>query len=159
MTNQVCYDNWPIPEARLLRSTSAILKRSPGLLVAPLIAALMYRGHSSLGTARESFERHWPPYAGDGGGAALSQQVCSLNVADTLSIVDRLPAVGLPARVVWGTDDPWLDIGYGYRLAYDPGARLDRVEGGRHFIPEDQPDRVAHAVHDVLAVISDATAA
>ncbi len=154
LTDDVCYDNWPVLEARLLRAANAILERSPSVLVAPLIGVLMYRGHSSIERARESFNNHWPPYARAGGGAALSRQLCSLNVADTLSIADQLPNLELPARVVWGTDDPWLHIGYGYRLARDLGARLDRVEGGRHFIPEDQPDRIVNAVHELRDVLA-----
>jgi pimeloyl-ACP methyl ester carboxylesterase len=41
-------------------------------------------------------------------------------------------------------------IGYGYRLAYDLGATLDRIEGGKHFVPEEHPERVAVAVNGLL---------
>lgn len=41
-------------------------------------------------------------------------------------------------------------IGHVYRLAYELGATLDRVEGGKHFVPEDRPDRVAATVKALL---------
>ncbi len=151
LTDEVCYDNWPVPEAKLLRRVSPVLARCPRVLLIPMLAVLMYRGHRTIGQAREAFAQHWPPYARSGGGAALRRQVCSLDVRDTLAIVDQLPQLRLPARVVWGADDPWLDIGYGYRLAYDLSARLERIEGGRHFVPEDEPGRVADTIHDLLA--------
>ena len=35
-------------------------------------------------------------------------------------------------------------------LTYEHGAQLDRVEGGKHFVPEDHPVPVARAVGGVL---------
>ena len=67
---------------------------------------------------------------------------------------DRLPHLGVPARLVWGAADRFQQIGYGYRLAYELGARLDRIEGGKHFVPEDHAERVAATVNDLLAHIA-----
>lgn len=59
-------------------------------------------------------------------------------------------AHAVPARVVWGAADRFQPIGYGYRLAYELGAALERVEGGRHFTPEDHPEPIARAVNSLL---------
>ncbi len=80
----------------------------------------------------------------------MIRQVRSLDVNDTLSIADQIPNIDVPARIVWGAADRFQKIGYGYRLAYELGAPLDRIDGGKHFVPEDQPDRVAAAVKDLL---------
>jgi pimeloyl-ACP methyl ester carboxylesterase len=71
-------------------------------------------------------------------------------VQDTLAIADRIPSVNVPARIVWGAADRFQKIGYGYRLAYELGAPLDRVEEGKHFVPEDHPESVAAAVNALL---------
>lgn len=83
-------------------------------------------------------------------GAALVRQICHLDKGDTLAVADQLPNLTVPARLAWGARDPWLDSGYGYRMAHETGAHLDRVDEGKHFVPEDQAQRVAQAVTDLL---------
>ena len=80
----------------------------------------------------------------------MIQQVRSLNVNDTLAIADQIPNLEVPARLVWGAADQFQKIGYGYRLAYELGAPLDRIEEGKHFVPEDHPEEVATAVNGLL---------
>jgi pimeloyl-ACP methyl ester carboxylesterase len=78
------------------------------------------------------------------------RQVRSLDVQDTLTIADRIPALNVPARLVWGAAARFQKIGYGYRLAYELGASMERIEGGKHFVPEDHPEPVARAVNELL---------
>ena len=56
----------------------------------------------------------------------------------------------MPARLVWGAADQFQKIGYGYRLAYELKAPIERIEDGKHFVPEDHPERVATAVNELL---------
>jgi hypothetical protein len=73
----------------------------------------------------------------------MIRQVRSLNVDDTLAIADQIPNLDVPARLVWGAADRFQKIGYGYRLAYELGASIERIEGAKHFVPEDYPEQVA----------------
>ena len=57
----------------------------------------------------------------------------------------------MPAALVWGAADQFQKVGYGYPLAHDLRTRLERIEGGRHFVPEDHPDRIASVVKGLLA--------
>ena len=66
-------------------------------------------------------------------------------------MVDRLPELRRPAALVWGAADRFQKLRNGERLAVDLGASLDAVEGGRHFVPEDHPDRMAAAIDRVVA--------
>lgn len=151
LMNAICYDSWPIPSVTALQQVAPLLKRLPDAAVWPILATLMARGHDDLARARESLRVHWQPYAASGGaGRALARQVRSLRTADTLAVADALPSLDLPAALVWGAADQFQKVGYGYRLAHDLGARLERVEGGRHFVPEDHPGRVAAAVGALL---------
>lgn len=73
---------------------------------------------------------------------------------DTLAISGRIPELDVPAHIVWGTADQFQKIGYGYRLAYEVGAPLERIESGKHFTPEDHPGPVAGAVNELLEEIA-----
>lgn len=63
------------------------------------------------------------------------------------------PSWGVPARVVWGTADRFQKVGYGERLASDLATVLTRIEGGKHWTPEDHPDAIAAAVNQVLVAV------
>ncbi len=80
----------------------------------------------------------------------LVRQTLSLDVRDTLAVAERIPDLDVPARLVWGAADPFQPIGYGYRLAYELKAPIERVEGAKHFVPEDHPEPVAAAVNALL---------
>lgn len=132
----------------MLRAAGGLVRHLPaGAIKAGVFGMLMARGHDDAQVARESLALHWQPYAEHGAGEALVRQVRSLDVNDTLSVASELPALGgVPARMVWGTADRFQKTKYGVRFAHDLGARLDRIEGGRHFTPEDHPDRIAAAL-------------
>lgn len=59
----------------------------------------------------------------------------------------RLAALGVPALVLWGQRDEFLQPGYGERFARQiPGAELVLLEDVRHFLFEDEPERCAREV-------------
>lgn len=154
LMNSIAYDSWPIPSVKTLRALGPLVARLPNAAVFGILATLMVRGHDDRGQMRESLREHWHPYAAVDGAAALARQVRALDVRDTLAVADQLPHLGVPARLVWGAADPFQPIGYGYRLAHDLGARLDRIAGGKHFVPEDHPDRVAATVTTLLQQVA-----
>lgn len=84
------------------------------------------------------------------GGHAFVRQLRSLRTEDTLAVAGRLPTLEMPTRLVWGAADRFQPIAYARRLASDLRAELDAIDGGRHFVPEDPPDRIAAAVAAVL---------
>ena len=151
LTNAICYDSWPIPSVKAMRAMGVAVERLPDVLLHyNVYVGLFLRGYDDLARAKESFEEHWPYYRGAGAGAALMRQIRSLNVQDTLAVADRIPSLNVPARLVWGAADRFQKIGYGYRLAYELGASMERIEGGKHFVPEDHPEPVAQAVNGLL---------
>jgi pimeloyl-ACP methyl ester carboxylesterase len=150
LTNAVCYDSWPIPHARAMRAMGFAVRRVPAPVFRFVYGAFLLRSHDDRRLAREALDEHWPYYERSGGAAAMVRQARSLHAGDTLAVADRIPGLDLPACVVWGAADPFQKIGYGYRLAVELGAPLDRVEGGGHFVPEDHPERVAAAVNDLV---------
>lgn len=146
LTNAIGYDSWPIPSVKMLQAGAPALRRLPAAAVYPVMATLFARGHDQLSVARESLPVHWRPYARHDGGAALARQVTSLDVQDTLAVADRLPDLDAPTHLIWGAADRFQPVGYGERLAADLDGELSRIEGGKHFVPEDHPQDVAGAI-------------
>ena len=151
LTNAICYDSWPIPSVKLMRALGPWVKRLPEpIMRVNLHAGLLLRGHDDRARAKESFAEHWPYYKAAGGAAALVRQARSLDVNGTLAVANQIPNLDMPARLVWGAADQFQKIGYAYRLAYELGAPIERVEGAKHFVPEDHPEEVAAAVNELL---------
>ncbi len=151
LTNSICYDSWPIPSVKAMRAMAPLVERLPdAILRFNLYMSLFLRGHDDPTRAKESIGEHWPYYERAGGAEALVRQVRSLDVQDTLAVADQIPNLEVPARLVWGAADQFQKIGYGYRLAYELEAPLERIEEGKHFVPEDHPEQVAAAVNGLL---------
>jgi len=154
LTNAIGYDSWPIPSVKAMAATSAVVSKLPAAALKPALAAIVLRGHDDAEMAKESLALHYRPYAEHGGGAAIARQVDALDVADTLEVADRLPGLGVPARVVWGVEDQFQTLEYGERFARDLGVPLRRIEGGKHFTPEDHPDVIAEEVRGLHAEVA-----
>lgn len=151
LVNAVCYDSWPIPSVKILRALGPLLGRSPDALIYVILAVLCLRGHDQIDRMKESLRTHWSPYAATDASAALERQIRWLDVRDTLAVEDALTHLQIPASVVWGAADPLLKLRFGERLARDLRAPIDRIPGGKHYVPEDHPDRIVAAVERVLA--------
>lgn len=135
---------------KLLRASGPLVGRLPDSALRFIYTTFMLQGHTNRQQADEAVAEHFPYYERADGAAASVRQTRSLDVRDMLTISDQIPNLDVPARIVWGAADQFQKIGYGYRLAYELGAPLDRIEDGKHFVPEDRPDRVAAAVNALL---------
>ncbi|MCZ2815091.1 alpha/beta fold hydrolase [Modestobacter sp. VKM Ac-2984] len=151
LTNAVCYDSWPIPSVKAMQRAAPVLRHLPELALYPSFVQLVHRGHDDRARALESIGVHWQHYVTHGAARSLMRQASALDVADTIAVADRLPTLGLPARVVWGDADQFQKVEYGRRLAADLGTTLQTIPGGKHFTPEDHPEVVAAAIDELLA--------
>lgn len=157
LTNAIGYDSWPIPSVKLLRATGAVVRHLPDAMAKQILRTLMARGHDDTERARESLSIHWAPYASNDGAQALVRQIDFLRVQDTMAVADGLPGLRVPARIVWGAADPFQKIAYGERFARDLSAPLRRIEGGRHFTPEDHPEIVAQEIQELVRTVSESS--
>lgn len=70
-----------------------------------------------------------------------------INKRHTLDAAEKLRSFNRPALLAWAPDDKFFKLKYAERLAADlPDARLEKVEGSRAFMPEDQPERLAELI-------------
>jgi pimeloyl-ACP methyl ester carboxylesterase len=154
LTNCIGYDSWPIPSVKAMAAASPVLARLPAAALMPALSMLLVRGHDQLPVAKQSLGVHYRPYAEHGGGAAMARQVDALDVHDTLAVADQIPKLaGKPARVVWGVADQFQKVQYGERFARDLGVTMRRIDGGKHFTPEDHPDVIADEIRGLAVEV------
>jgi pimeloyl-ACP methyl ester carboxylesterase len=71
----------------------------------------------------------------------------AIDPSDLLEVSTRLHRFTKPVLMVWGAADRYFKPAFAHRLAdIFPNARIVEVEGGRTFLPLDEPDRVAHEI-------------
>jgi pimeloyl-ACP methyl ester carboxylesterase len=76
----------------------------------------------------------------------------AIDKRDTLHAAEVLREQPVPTLLAWAPDDMMFPIRFAERLqAMIPGARLERIENSRAFVPEDQPERLADLVTEYLA--------
>ena len=159
LTNSICYDSWPIPSVKLLRTAAPVVRRLPNGAFNALFGQFLARGHDNARRAAESILEHWGPYDQQPAAEEFVRQIRSLDGRDTLEVAHRISSIRVPARVVWGASDQFQKVPYGERLAADLQTPLHRIEGGKHFTPEDHPDVIAGAINEVIReVVSDRAA-
>lgn len=153
LTNAISYDSWPIPSVSAMKGSAGLMRKLPNSLFKILLMSLFYRGHDDPSEARAAYDVHADNYLAAGGAAALVGQVEQLDVNDTMAIVDRLPELRIPARVVWGEADQFQKIEYGRRLSDDLKAPFRTIAGGKHFTPEDHPQIIAEEIMELVRTV------
>jgi haloalkane dehalogenase len=59
----------------------------------------------------------------------------------------KLAALEVPTLILWGQQDEYLPLDYASRFAEQiPGSKLVLLEGVRHFLFEDEPERCGREV-------------
>lgn len=154
LIDSVSYDSWPSATWRqILGSGRAALATMP----APEFEEMLTRQLTMTvadGTlmAGDVLRAYLAPHRGALGRVSfVEHQVAHYDSTATEEISDRLGDLTLPVRILWGQHDRWQPTSYAERLAADiPRAELVVVPGAGHFLPEDDPDRVAQEVLDFL---------
>lgn len=129
--------------ARLARRLGGITAWLPPALLAGLVHGSVLEGFAVPERSRLTLDTCLQPFTTPTGRDALRRHLRALGRCDTADASARLGALGIPTAILWGADDPFYPVALAHRLkAAIPHATLDILEGARHFIPEDVPDRV-----------------
>ena len=138
----VAFDAWLQGVVRLLRTGAFFFRHLPPGVTEAILRSHLTRGYSGDGI--HSVEQFLRPFGAPDGREALMAHLGALDVRETHAQTPALKGVNVPTAIVWGADDPFLPLSLGQRLqAQIPGATLDVVAGGRHFVPEESPERCA----------------
>ncbi|MGX5358214.1 alpha/beta fold hydrolase [Kocuria sp. KH4] len=139
LTNAVAYDSRPIPSVKAMQRVAPILAHTPEALLYPTFAQLIHRGHDDHRIALEPLGEHWAPYVTHGAAAAMMAQVRAQDVQDTLDIAGQLPALSLPARVVWGCGRPVPEVALRSMAGRRPRHRTGPHRGWEALHPRGPP--------------------
>ncbi len=153
LTNCDAFENFPPPPFGLLFKAFRI----PGLvraLMAPMGAPAVRHSPAGFGLLVNKpldpdQTRAWvQPCRTD---PAIRQDVArfahAVDPQDLAGASNRLTSFTGPALLVWGTADRFFKLDFAHRLRNSlADARLVEIEGGRTFIPHDEPARLANEI-------------
>jgi haloalkane dehalogenase len=106
----------------------------------------------SNGITDDALEEYWKAYADEAGRFGILELYRSGDFEKLKPYEGRLAAMGVPALVVWGAQDPFAGVEYGHRFhAEIPGSELVVFDEAGHFVWEDEPERATAALVDFLA--------
>ena len=151
LMSSVAFGDWPSREVRVARAMLPLTRHLPPSWILSVMRADLQRGYVEHERAAHEIERYLRRFADSEGRDALVAHLEALQCRDTVALANRLPTIRVPTSVLWGERDPFLPVSIGARLqAAIPGATLQVIPEGRHFIPDESSHAVAAAVTDLM---------
>lgn len=112
-------------------------------------ATLMEEASSSFD--ERALDEYWKAFTTAPGRRGMLELYRSFELDELAPYEKKLAALGVPALILWGRQDEFLPVDYASRFANEiPGSRLVLLEGVRHFLFEDEPERCAREIIDFL---------
>jgi haloalkane dehalogenase len=118
-----------------------------------LLDSLSRQGFDTLLEAASSefderaLDEYWKAFSTAGGRRGMLELYRSFDSDELKPYQSRLAALEVPTLILWGRQDEFLPLDYASRFAGQiPGSKLVMLEGVRHFLFEDEPERCAHEV-------------
>ena len=158
LTNSDCFENFP-PKHFKAMSRAMRLPGIPAAFAHSMRVRSIRRSPVAYGALTEtpiddSLLRSWTePQLEDAGvrrdGARF---FASADTRDTMRAAEKLPALEIPALLVWGDADRFFTVEDARRIAgLIPDSKLVEVLGGKTFLPLDRPGEVAKAIAEFVA--------
>ncbi len=152
LINPVGYDYWPVQPITTMRTPvirhlaqSVMNYRMMRLVVRH---ALYHKDHLTP----ELMDEFWKPFQTGSGRTGFFNFIKAINNRLLTDISDALRRLDLPNLLIRGDADAYLSKNICNDLARDiPGARLEHIPHGGHFIQFDEPDKVVELLRDFLA--------
>jgi len=138
------------PFFTFVQDNPELLAQLPAYIHEAMVRA--YVGNAThRGLSPEDLEALVAPWTGPEGQAAFYRQIADYDLELLDQNESQLPRLDLPVRVLWGTDDAWIPLETGRRLAgLIAGAVMTEVPGAGHLMQYDAPVALATALGDWL---------
>jgi pimeloyl-ACP methyl ester carboxylesterase len=151
LISSVAFDEWPSREVKMARATLPLTRHLPATWLLTVLKTDLARGYVSSDLAAHSIDRYIKGFSTPAGRDLLVAHLDALDSADTMEIGARLNSVPAPTAIVHGAHDPFLPVSGAERLHRAiRGSTLTVLESGRHFLPEESPERVSEVIAKLL---------
>ncbi len=98
-----------------------------------------------------ALDEYWKAFSTVGNRRGMLELYRSFDLDELKPYQSKLAALGVPTLILWGKQDEYIPADYASRFAEEiPDAKLVFLEGVRHFLFEDEPERCAREVIDFL---------
>lgn len=147
LISSVGFDDWPSREVKMARATLPLTRHLPATWLLGVLKTDLARGFVDSDLANRSIDRYIKNFSTPAGRDLLVAHLEALRPADTMDIGSRLGAVPAPTAIIHGAHDPFLSLAAARRLQQAiRGSTLDVLESARHFLPEENPERLAELI-------------
>jgi haloalkane dehalogenase len=100
-------------------------------------------GAVSTGIDDQALDEYFRSFATDEGRLAILDLYRSGEWSELEAYAGKLTALGVPARMIWGVNDPFAPLSGAYELQQElPGSEVVELDAG-HFVVDDEPERFA----------------
>jgi pimeloyl-ACP methyl ester carboxylesterase len=148
LVDSVAFDDWSIEAVRMLQEVEP--EQETPQFVRDILGVTIDLG-TATAVSEEALSGYLAPFDGEDGAKAFFRAARSIDGAGLEGREDDLAALDVPAMLVWGEDDPYVDPEVGERLAgLLPRATLVQLPGCSHFVQEDAADTVASLLGEFL---------
>ncbi len=136
---------WGSPFVQQVRDHEAAYSGVPDYIQHAILGAYL-RGAVS----REMTDAELAPYiaqwTGDVGQPAFYRQIAQMDFRYTDEVEGRYGEIKCPVLLLWGTEDDWIPLDRGRKLAgMIPGCEFREVPGAGHLMQEDAPEAIVAA--------------
>lgn len=130
---------WGSPFVAHVRQHEAAFAGVPEYLQRAILAAYI-RTASHVGLSDEALEPYIKPWLGDDGQSGFYRQIAQMDMAHTDEVEPQYSNLRCPVRLLWGTQDEWIPLSLGKRLATIlPNCEFREIKGSGHLMQEDAP--------------------
>jgi pimeloyl-ACP methyl ester carboxylesterase len=151
LISSVGFDDWPSREVKMARATLPLTRHLPATWLLTVLKTDLERGFVDPDLAARSIGRYVKNFATPAGRDLLVAHLEALQSSDTMEIGARLGAVPAPTAIIHGAHDPFRSLAAARRLQQAiRGSTLEVLESARHFLPEENPERLAELISELI---------
>ena len=101
----------------------------------------------AAGFDERAIDEYWKAFSTAAGRRGMLELYRSFDLDELKPYHRKLAELGVPALILWAQQDDFLPLDYASRFAREiPDSKLVLLEGVRHFLFEDEPERCAQEV-------------
>jgi pimeloyl-ACP methyl ester carboxylesterase len=144
LVDSIAFDTWPAPWMRELRER---LDDVDSETVVSWLEAALEGGTRQGRLRKEDVDEYLRPFRGPDGLERFVRIARSFDGEGLIGLESRLEALEIPALVLWGEQDTFVDVELAERLGdVLPWSSVALFPGCGHFLLEDAPERVGPIV-------------